>query len=48
MFLGKISIMMEGVRLKLHALMLSKLLLWKLSNYSQENYHKVKSIRVKL
>lgn len=45
MFLGKSSIMMEGARLRLHALMLSKLWLWKLSNYSKENYHKVKRVR---
>lgn len=37
--------MMEEARLRLHALMLSKLLLWKLNNYSKENYHKVKRVR---
>jgi len=46
--LGKIFIMIEGARLRLHALMLPKLLLWKFSNKSQENYHKAKRVKVKL
>lgn len=48
MFLGKIFVMMERARPRLHALMLFTLLLWKFSNYSQEDYHKAKRVRVKL
>lgn len=48
MFLGKIFVTMERARPRLHALMLFTLLLWKFSNYSQEDYHKAKRVRVKL
>lgn len=48
MFLGKIFIMMEGARLRLHTLTLPKLLLWKFSNYSQKNFCKAERVKVKL
>lgn len=40
--------MMEGARLRLHTLMLPKLLLWKFSNYSQKNFYKAERVKVKL